>query len=224
MEKLKNEILGMIELQMKLNNNTCGLNWTNGTTNKNRKINWLRCIRMELSEFIDSFPWKHWKNIDGDIDKANAEVELVDIWHFILSHIIATNSLSESNINSYVCIVHAMKEIDLNNKLCVSTVIEKAEDLQKATFQTSGALEMFEIFIALCNEFGLTFNELQKLYIGKNALNEFRQLNGYKDGTYTKIWNGKEDNIIMQEILVELEYIDYDEIIKKLDSRYLKRR
>ena len=57
MEKLKNEILGMIELQIKLNNNTCGINWTNGTTNKNRKINWLRCIRMELSEFIDSFPW-----------------------------------------------------------------------------------------------------------------------------------------------------------------------
>ena len=94
---------------------------------------------------------------------------------------------------------------------------------QKATFQTSGALEVFEIFINLCNEFGLTFDELQKLYIGKNALNEFRQLNGYKDGTYIKIWNDKEDNtIIMQEILQEQKHIDYDEIIKLLDSKYLK--
>ena len=56
----------------------------------------------------------------------------------------------------------------------------------------------------------------------KNALNEFRQLNGYKNGTYIKIWNGKEDNVIMQDILEELEYIDYDEIIKALDSRYLE--
>ena len=123
---------------------------------------------MELSELIDSTPWKHWKDINGKIDKANAEVELVDIWHFILSHIIATNSLSEANINRYVCIIHGMKQVNLDNKLCVSTIIEKAEDLQKATFQTSGAIEVFEIFIILCNEFGLTFNELQKLYIGKN--------------------------------------------------------
>jgi len=166
----------------------------------------------------------HWKDINGNIDKANAEVELVDIWHFILSHIIATNSLSKPNINRYVCIINGMKKADINKKLCVDTIIEKAEDLQKATFQTSGALEVFEIFINLCNEFGLTFDELQKLYIGKNALNEFRQLNGYKDGTYIKIWNGKEDNIIMQEILQEQKHIDYDEIIKLLDSKYLKIR
>ena len=222
MEKLKNEILSMIELQTKLNNNTCGLAWTNGTTNKNRKINWLRCIRMELSELIDSFPWKHWKDINGTIDKANAEVELVDIWHFILSHIIATNSLSKPNINIYVCIINGMKKVDLNKKLCVSTIIEKAEDLQKATFQTSGALEVFEIFITLCNEFGLTFEKLQKLYIGKNALNEFRQLNGYKDGSYIKIWNGSEDNIIMQEILEELDVIDYDKVLDMLESKYSK--
>ena len=91
---------------------------------------------------------------------------------------------------------------------------------QKATFQTSGALEVFEIFINLCNEFGLTFDELQKLYIGKNALNEFRQLNGYKDGTYIKIWNGKEDNVIMQEILLKLEDINYDKVLKILENKY----
>jgi len=38
MEKIKNDILSMLALQTKLNNNTCGLDWVNGTTNKNRKI------------------------------------------------------------------------------------------------------------------------------------------------------------------------------------------
>ena len=37
--------------------------------------------------------------------------------------------------------------------------------------------------------------------MGKNILNVFRQNNGYKDGSYIKIWNGKEDNEVMSEIL-----------------------
>lgn len=222
MEELKQEILSMIKLQQKLNDNTCGTNWTNGITNKNRKINWLRCIRMELSEFIDSFPWKHWKNINGSIDKSNAEIELVDIWHFILSYIISTNSLSTVNINSYVCIINNMKNIDLTNiTLCVSSIIEKAEELQKATFQSNGAIEIFEIFINLCKEFGLSFNKLQQLYIGKNALNEFRQLNGYKDGTYIKVWNGEEDNIVMQRIVTNIDQLNYDKILISLEQEYI---
>ena len=40
-------------------------------------------------------------------------------------------------------------------------------------------------------------------YIVKNCLNKFRQNNGYKDGTYIKYWNGKEDNVIAYEIANE---------------------
>ena len=167
--------------------------------------------------------WKHWKNINGSIDKSNAEIELVDIWHFILSYIISTNSLSTVNINSYVCIINNMKNIDLTNiTLCVSSIIEKAEELQKATFQSNGAIEIFEIFINLCKEFGLSFNKLQQLYIGKNALNEFRQLNGYKDGTYIKVWNGEEDNIVMQRIVTNIDQLNYDKILISLEQEYIK--
>jgi hypothetical protein len=35
---------------------------------------------MEAAEAIDSFNWKHWKDIEGEPDLDNAKVELVDIW------------------------------------------------------------------------------------------------------------------------------------------------
>jgi hypothetical protein len=41
---------------------------------------------------------------------------------------------------------------------------------------------------------------LYRLYVGKNILNQFRQDHGYKEGSYIKIWNGVEDNLVMKEI------------------------
>lgn len=39
-------------------------------------------------------------------------------------------------------------------------------------------------------------DSIYKSYLVKNVLNSFRNNNGYKEGTYKKIWNGEEDNDI----------------------------
>ncbi|MCW1349087.1 dUTP diphosphatase, partial [Campylobacter jejuni] len=39
----------------------------------------------ECAELIDSFAWKHWKNISSPTNWENVRIEIVDIWHFILS-------------------------------------------------------------------------------------------------------------------------------------------
>lgn len=52
-------------------------------------------------------------------------------------------------------------------------------------------------------------------------LNKFRQDNGYQNGTYVKIWNGKEDNEVLSQIL-NSGIINMDEIYKKLDENYKK--
>jgi len=83
-----NHIKQMFELQQKLNDATNGLIWTEGATKDGRQISWLRCIYMEAAEAIDSFNWKHWKDIESQPDLDNAKVELVDIWHFIMSEAI----------------------------------------------------------------------------------------------------------------------------------------
>jgi hypothetical protein len=51
----------------------------------------------------------------------------------------------------------------------------------------------------------MDWNELYCQYVGKNVLNFFRQDNGYKAGTYRKLWGGREDNEHLVEIMQELD-------------------
>ena len=51
---------------------------------------------------------------------------------------------------------------------------------------------------------GADFNTLYRNYVGKNVLNLFRQENGYKDGTYKKIWNGEEDNEVLARLMLDM--------------------
>ena len=59
------------------------------------------------------------------------------------------------------------------------------------------------------------------LYFGKNVLNAFRQNNGYKEGTYIKIWNGEEDNVVMMRLLGEIE-VNYENLYTALEKIYPK--
>ena len=84
----------MLQLQNSLNDATNGDTWTEGVTKNHKTINWRRCIYMECAEMIDSFSWKHWKNIDKDPDWDNLQIEVIDVWHFILSLAIEDYSLN----------------------------------------------------------------------------------------------------------------------------------
>ena len=69
----------------------------------------------------------------------------------------------------------------------------------------------------------LPFDELFKMYVGKNVLNFFRQDHGYKDGSYIKVWNGREDNEHLADILAELNpdeagYADH--VYQQLQAAY----
>ena len=80
-----NKILQMLKLQQALNDATNGLNWEAGITKNGKQIDWRRCIYLEAAELVESYPWKHWKNIDASPDYANIKIEIVDIWHFVMS-------------------------------------------------------------------------------------------------------------------------------------------
>ena len=59
--------------------------------------------------------------------------------------------------------------------------------------------------------------------IGKNVLNFFRQDNGYKDGTYVKTWNGREDNEHLVDLVSPLDSdaADFaDQVYRALEGRY----
>lgn len=93
---MQNKIKKMVLLQKKLNDETNSPSWVYGITKHGNKVNWLRCIHMEGAELIDSFPWKHWKDLNADADIENAKVELTDIYHFLLSY--GIHSIFVSNL------------------------------------------------------------------------------------------------------------------------------
>ena len=68
---------------------------------------------------------------------------------------------------------------------------------------------------------GVNLYSLYECYIAKNVLNRFRQNNGYKEGSYKKIWNGHEDNEVMSEILSN-GVSKIDEIYAALEREYKK--
>ena len=69
----------------------------------------------------------------------------------------------------------------------------------------------------------MTLDELFALYIGKNVLNGFRQNNGYKSGEYRKLWQGREDNEHLIEVLSALTVAPSelpDALYRALQQRY----
>jgi len=47
-------------------------------------LNYIRAMQQELAELTDSVPWKWWAKYQ-DFDKQNARVEIVDLFHFLIS-------------------------------------------------------------------------------------------------------------------------------------------
>jgi hypothetical protein len=86
------------------------------------------------------------------------------------------------------------------------------ELLVRETLMNQGA--HFSIIAGIMNHLAMPFDELHEIYVGKNVLNLFRQDNGYKEGHYIKMWNDREDNEYLADILKQL---DSDSISFKSD-------
>jgi len=222
------KILLMLQLQNQLNDATNGENWTDGITKNNKKINWKRCIYMECAEMCDSFSWKHWKSIDKDPDWDNMQIEVVDVWHFIMSLAIEDYAQNfRGNIEELAIHISASQKllsIKNNNKEFASQdeVMGKVEDimrivLAKDVVDIDVLIDQFFTLVAMS---GLNLNTLYRLYVGKNILNQFRQDNGYKNGSYIKIWNGEEDNVVMKRVWEKNGDIKPDELYNELKSIY----
>lgn len=80
--------------------------------------------------------------------------------------------------------------------------------------------------IYLAYSWNISFKELRERYITKNALNHIRKLNGYKDGSYIKMWVSlekgitAEDNTIALELVRKNKDLNMEEIIQLLANYY----
>jgi dimeric dUTPase (all-alpha-NTP-PPase superfamily) len=223
------KILQMLLLQQQLNDDTNGPGWENGITKNNKRIDWKRATYLECAELIESYPWKHWKNIDATADYENIKIEAVDIWHFIMSE--ALKDYKTKGLGSINALAQAITQMN-NFKTFTDEItptaknyyeqIETVEILMKTLFCSQSTEKLIEAFIDVAVQSGLNLDTLYTLYVGKNILNQFRQNHGYKEGSYIKIWEGKEDNVVMQHLLDANDALTPEAVYEALEKAYPK--
>ena len=213
----ESQLITMFELQDGMN---CKVNpdWVAANNN------WHRAIQVEGVEAIEHHGWKWWKKQDCDL--AQLRMELVDIWHFILSA-----SIQAQHGNVVLAQMEMMAELNLrqksvqfDNQNCVLAQLSLLDKLDLLVGLAAAKRASLALFESLLHDCDMEWNDLFKQYVGKNVLNVFRQDHGYKAGTYIKIWDGREDNEHLVEVLeiVDLESPDVrDELYSSLKARYL---
>ena len=225
-----NKLLSMLKLQQQLNDATNGQGWEHGTTKEGKQINWRRCVYMESAEMIDSFGWKHWKSIAQPTDYANLQIEIVDVWHFIMSLVLEDGIHREKETHEQMAIW--MAQTDGYEMLCTQNapafasdeaLMLKIETIMRRSLEPAinGDLEkMVDDFFRLSVMGALNLDELYRLYVGKNILNQFRQDHGYKAGSYIKIWNGLEDNAVMKKAWEDRPDMSPSELYEVMTKAY----
>ena len=237
----------MLNMQAKLNDSTNGIGWRSDATDRGRNIDWYRCIYMETAEYIDSYNWKHWKDIGAPHNLLNAEVELVDVWHFILSIYLRDGSPTSNVTISESLLIDMIATPSLSVDLFINKVEIKSEQLEEhgvyytrkittAEKLMRSALDkdingVVSHWLQLCNMEGLDIDKLYGMYMAKNILNRFRQDHGYADGSYIKNWvveddDGMseilEDNEVIMSIIhsMKIEDINEDVVVPLLEEVY----
>ncbi|WP_188151217.1 dUTP diphosphatase [Teredinibacter waterburyi] len=205
---MQQQLITMLQLQEAMNLKV-NADW------REQGFEWYRAIWVECAELMDHYGWKWWKQQTPDTDQV--VLELIDIWHFGLSLMlleVKPDLAGYSKIASEIAPQLHHDETDLDFK----------QDLEAFT-ETTLRTKAFSIpeFNRLMLGVGLTFDQLFSRYVGKNVLNIFRQEHGYKEGSYSKIWSGREDNEHLIEAIDSLDQSRPDlqqALYSELEARY----
>ena len=84
-------------------------------------LNYCRAMSQELAELTDSVPWKWWAKYQK-LDEQNARVEVVDLFHFLISLAQTLGMSADDVFEAYV------KKNEVNFKRQESGYTKKDED------------------------------------------------------------------------------------------------
>jgi dimeric dUTPase (all-alpha-NTP-PPase superfamily) len=200
------QVSSMLELQDSMNNKVHP-DW------RNQSYEWYRAVWVECAELMDHYGWKWWKKQQPDMEQVN--LEIIDIWHFGLSYLLNNTDLDNANLAKAI-------GADLAAATAKKDFHVALESFTEWTLVNRG----FSVkeFVVLMNAASMSFDQLYTGYIGKNVLNFFRQDHGYKDGSYIKEWDGREDNEHLVEICTTLDISSVsfkDDVYRNLKLRYI---
>ncbi len=195
----------MLDLQEEMNT-TVHPEW------KEQGYAWHRALWLECAELLEHCDWKWWRRQEMDIEQLRLEV--VDIWHFGLSALLAQEGRDAAGRTAAAAFLTPAA-------LSPPAVPEAAEALALHVLRRHSF--SVPLFCSLNQAAGLDFDGLYARYIGKNVLNLFRQRHGYQDGSYRKEWGGREDNLHLEEIMAGYDAGDPDfrrRLEEALEVRY----
>ncbi|MCZ6668593.1 MAG: dUTP diphosphatase [Gammaproteobacteria bacterium] len=183
---MKDKLLVMLELQDAMNSRV-NSNWRQANNE------WYRAIWTECAEMLDHYGWKWWKHQQPDLDQVR--LELVDILHFAMS-----DYLLQDGDNDEV----AARILD--EMACPGKIDDMRQAIESMAQSTIADQSMhFSGFANIMRLIEMDFDQLYRMYVGKNVLNFFRQDHGYRDGSYIKVWQDREDNEHLAELLASLD-------------------
>lgn len=202
-----NQVRQMLALQDAMNTKV-------SDTWRDNNYEWYRAIWVECAEMLDHYGWKWWKH--QEIDVAQVQLELVDIFHFGLSlRLVAGGDVDA--IASQV--VNEFEQLEQDNQKGDFKVALEALASAAVSDKAFDALAFAQCLLLI----NMDLTELFRQYVGKNTLNFFRQDHGYKDGSYIKVWHGQEDNEVLATVVKALDPSADDfqsQVYQALQSNY----
>lgn len=170
---------------------------------------YLRGAFLEASEAMEHHGWKWWKKQECDL--AQLQLELVDIWHFALSDMLLTSvGTDRGSQDDDAVLAHESLvawERGSSDSLVFDEKTYRFSDFKGVVdaIELMGAMAGVRRFSTplfgwILKQCDMSWNDLHRQYVCKNVLNVFRQAHGYKEGSYIKIWDGREDNEHLLEI------------------------
>lgn len=84
-------------------------------------LNYTRAMSQEMAELVDSVPWKWWAKYQ-DFDEQNARVEVIDLFHFLVSLAQTLGMTADDVFDAYV------SKNQVNHKRQESGYTEKDEN------------------------------------------------------------------------------------------------
>ena len=199
------QLLSMLQMQDAMNTKV-------NTEWRAQEFPWYRAIWVECAELMDHYGWKWWKKQDPDMEQVL--LELVDIWHFGLSDQLQKAATVEA-------VAEALTTGFQQELLGIRPFRDELEGFVDSVI--TGRCFDVQGFRRLMASVSLDFDTLHSQYVGKNILNFFRQDHGYQEGSYKKIWRGKEDNEHLVEVLAAENPSSSsfrDDVYRALASRY----
>jgi hypothetical protein len=184
---------------------------------------YLRAAMIESVEGIEHHGWKWWKAQHKDLPQL--QMELVDIWHFALSHIIIEyqGDIQQSATTIAEQLASQRTSLTFDGLKYHFNQLDILDNLELMTGLCAAKRFDVPLFIKIVEQAEMDSDELYRQYVGKNVLNFFRQDHGYKDGSYIKVWNGREDNEHLVDVLnaLDISLTDYsDQVYVGLQQRY----